>query len=156
MTEYVPYPRERVQLPEDGKVTGSYVLMFQGDGRLYANTEDAAVNNDEPAVWYRGRRYLVNVHMRRNDAGEITVTSDPYVKSSDNWSPATPTALAAILDALKAHAGSLWTPERDGEGIDADAQQNLNRLEGEERDLRNRLDETMKQIHTQYRRMDRG
>lgn len=147
MTEFRSFPTIRFDLPESGKVTGTYTLTFRGEGSALARTDGAHINDNNPAVDFRGESFLLHLELRRDPAtGEVTFGESSGSRSPrggvtrrSNWSDAPPSYADKIGEAIRAHAQSVWTDEHDRAGLEADAMQNLHRLERD-------LDEAQTQV----------
>lgn len=152
MTAWKAYPTEIVHLPEGGKVTGQFVVTWQGNGRAYVHT-DAHVNDDKPAVNFRGESFLVSVHLTTN--GESAASNEAYssVTRRSNWTPAPRTFREAVTDAVLKAVTEAWTPEKDRAGVEADVAQNLHHLEPEREKLLEQLAEVDRKIAEQKERL---
>lgn len=139
-TPYQPYPQVRFNLPMSGKVTGTAILLVRGDGTGQIRTEGAHVNDDNPAVDYRGESFLVHLEVVRDETGKVSLPDDGYrlgkygsVTRRSNWSRSdAPVSFAmAIAEALVAEAQTRWTDEFEAEGLVAKTQQDLHYAEEE-------------------------
>jgi hypothetical protein len=107
-------------------VTGTVTLRPTSSDHVYLTTEGAHVNDDTPAVTYRGRRFLVGADAYVDDSGTFTVTMRPYGMTSAPVSNLSKSRMAtdserahialALLDALDAApkdvmARMLWHAE---------------------------------------------
>lgn len=122
-------PSVRVELPADGKVTGSVVIHYVGQGHhVIVGTEDAHVNDDNPAMFYGGHRYIGRVWPVRNEAGEWVPDPDnswnkrsPWDDASgkytmtENWSDAGKLATRMIDAALMKCIAEHYDPALDAE-----------------------------------------
>lgn len=81
------YPSVRVELPADGKVTGSVVISYVGQGhKVIVGTEGAHVNDNNPAIYYGGHRYIGRVWPVPNDGND-----GPWIVDPDNsWNKTSP------------------------------------------------------------------
>jgi len=138
MTDFVPFPHHRFHLPEGGKVTGTYVLVVRGDTALVL-TEGAHVNDDNPAIEYRGKSYLVHLELQRVD-GKVSFVAEHGYRSPreavskrglDYPNTAPPSFSAAICEAIRAHAEEVWTDEVAPQGYVASTAQALHSTERE-------------------------
>lgn len=156
MEEYTwtAYPEMRTELPADGKVTGTFSVSFQGDGYAYAGTTGAHVNDDNPAIDFRGESFLTSLRLRRQSDGTFAHVDScrPHVTRRSNWTDAPPSFADAIVKAVCAHVADLWTEELEARGTDASARQNLSSLQREEAELRAKLAEVRKSIRAQVKR----
>lgn len=80
-------PSVTVELPADGKVTGTVVISYVGQGHnVIVGTEDAHVNDDNPAIYYGGHRFIGRVWPVRNDGND-----GPWIVDPDNsWNKRSP------------------------------------------------------------------
>lgn len=110
MTAWIKTPEQIVTLDYGtGKsvVTGRVRIAFIGNGNISVQTQ-AHVNDDAPAVTYRGKDYLVNLSFVRQADG--TLTEHPHNtrqnvsprRTSDPFAAAPKTIRAAIVAALRA------------------------------------------------------
>lgn len=85
-------PSVRVELPADGKVTGSVVIQYVGQGHhVIVGTDGAHVNDDNPAIYYGGERFIGRVWPIKNDGndGSWIVDPDQSWNKTSPWSDAT-------------------------------------------------------------------
>lgn len=155
MTEqfsWTPWPEWRTHLPEGGKVTGTFKVCFQGDGNVYAGTEGAHVNDNNPAIDYRGESFLVSLHPKRQEDGTFECDRQYiHVTRRQNWSDAPPSFRDAIVKAVCEHVASLWSEDLERFGNDSRARQRLASLQREEEELKGKLAEVRKGIRSEVK-----
>ena len=161
MTEFKSYPSVTFHMPEDGKVTGQAQLILRGNGSVLVRT-DAHINDDKPALNYRGESFLFDVDYTRQADGSFAVTewdddgrkwSRIHVTRRQNWSDAPPSFAKALVAAVAERLESVWTPELDRAGLEADVAQRLHSLEREEAKLAQKLEEVQAAIEAQSARL---
>lgn len=145
MTDFKSYPDVHVDLPEDGKVTGTVKFWFRGDGSIGART-------DYNRLTFRDQEFSIHLEFTRQDDGTI-VESGKYDSVRRDFSDAPPSYRDKIIAVVLDLARTVWTPEREREGLEADVAQNLTRLESKERELTQQLDEVREQIATHHKRL---
>jgi hypothetical protein len=155
-TAWQPYPTNRFVLPADGKVTGAAEAVFYGDGRVGVLTTDAHVNDDNPAIDFRGESWLVNLRFVRQSDEGFTFEPDNWghITRRETWSHDIPrTYYAAIVEAIRAHLPAVWTAALDTAGRSADVAQNLHRLEGDAAEIADRLHDVRDKIRAERKRL---
>lgn len=158
MSDWKANPQTVIHLPPDGKVTGQFVASFQGDGHVWTHV-DAHVNDDKPAVDYRGESYLASGHFYRQPDGTFTdhpPEGNGHTFSATrraSWSDAPRTYAAAIRDAMAEAVRQAWTPELDRAGTEADVAQQLHILEDQRADQLAKVAELDTQIAAQRARL---
>ncbi len=139
MTEWISSPALKAVAIQHATgasvVSGVIDLRFLRAGRVMADT-DAHINDDKPAVDFRGESFLVSIFAVRTEDGSWIADPDRdshsvKVTRRQNWSPAPPTFERAIVSAVLATIAAHWTPELGRAGEHAYAAQQLH---GRERD----------------------
>lgn len=122
----------------DGKVSGSVVIQYIGDGGIVIGTLGAHVNDDRPGITYNGDGYIGRVWVKRNPDGSWYVDPDnlwnrtgsgnaPKFTRRDNWSDAGKLANRMIIDRLLSAMAEHYEPERERLGDAAEAERDAYR-----------------------------
>lgn len=153
MTDWKPFPEETVHLPEGGKVTGKFEVVWQGNGRCFVRT-DAHLNDDKPALNFRGESFLFSAHLVLSPGtGQSVSSSHSHATRRSNWTDAPPSFHKAIEAAVTEAVEGAWTHEKDRAGLEADVAQYLNRLEKDREDLLGQMAKVDAQITEQRKRL---
>lgn len=148
---YTQSPRVSVDTP-----LGTVECAFTSADHVSVTT-DAHINDSRPTVQYRGRDYLIHLHLYASRGW----TSGDYassVKSRDNWSDAPRTYRQAIIDtvsdAVRAYAVSHPDILRAAEY--ADASNDADRLAREVQEASDALKSLQAQLRSAERRAARN
>lgn len=99
---------------EHGQVAGTVRIAFTDYGRVFVST-DAHVNDDAPAVTFRGTEYLISLHATRSDDGSWSeYQPEPWdIRKRHVWPDgyATPTYRQTIVSALLQVVSEHWSEE---------------------------------------------
>lgn len=137
MSVWVETPELRVPVGK-GKgasvVSGPARIAFTGAGRAYISTDGAHHNDDNPAITFRGRDWLVDVHAVRSPDGAWTEhdgRSSWAVKQRGamGGKGAPDTFRTAIVSAMLETIADYWTPEIDQLAAYANAAQSIGRAQ---------------------------
>lgn len=143
---YTQYPRVTIDTP-----LGAVECAFTSADHVSITT-NAHVNDHAPTVQYRGRDYLIHIHLYAS-RGWTPGEHAPSVKSRDNWSDAPRTYRQAIIDtvsdAVRAYAVSNPDVLRAAEY--ADASNDADRLSREVQEA----SDTLKSLRAQLRSAER-
>lgn len=155
-TKWVQTPKLKVDLnygtgKGSTRVTGTVTFHFTGENSVFVSTDGAHVNDDNPAVDYRGESWLVSAHYERDEHGnwDLYRSGGRNVTRRASWSDAPRTyeqaILLAVFDALK----TVWNDEWARQGKHAYAAQTLVYLEKERETKAKELAELDARITTQ-------
>ena len=135
---WVDVPKVKGARVDTRKVSGAVDLTFNGRGRVYAVTDDAA------PVSFRGKAYHVMVHFVRH-AGSFHpgdhVTVRLVAARGFATLEAARTIKAAVVAAVADTVEQSWTVARDEAATRARASQSLGQLENEHRAAQRRVAE---------------
>lgn len=144
---WVKYPTVTIDTP-----LGAVQAAFTEADHVSVTT-DAHVNDDRPTIVYRGRDYLIHLHLYAS-RGWTQGDYAPSVKSRDNWSDAPRTYRQAIIDtvsdAVRAYAVS--HPEVLRAAEYADAHNDAESLEKEANELAEKLADVRKRARAERKR----
>jgi hypothetical protein len=135
MTEYRRYPKVRVELNHGkGKsvVTGPVTITFNGDDTAVVDTEGAHINDDNPAVNFRGERLLIHLRLMRNAEGNWQGQPGSLQSvTRANWTDAPPSFVGAVFAAVAAKVTEVWTEDIAREAAYVGAGNQAHSLEGD-------------------------
>lgn len=139
---WVDVPKVKAARVDTRKVSGTVDLTFNGGGRVYASTDNAA------PVLFRGKRYSVSVHYVRAEDGSFELGDYVTVRLAQqfNLSEAARTIKAAVVAAVADTVEASWSVARDEAATRARASQSLGRLESDLRAARQKVSELEAEI----------
>lgn len=149
---FIQYPRENLTTAH-GPVTAAFT-----NGGHVAVSVEAHVNDDKPALNYRGQDYIGMVHLFLLDGVWATRNdSDTNLTKRPNWMVEAPPThrdalVAAIVKAVTACVEA--NPDILKAAEYASASNELDRLAGERQELRTKLDEVEAAIARTRKRRD--
>lgn len=146
------YPRDIIVSTPLGDVSCAFT-----DAGHVSVTTDAHVNDSRPTVQYRGRDYLIHLHLYASRDWSIDPAGHTSVKSRDNWSDAPRTYRQAIIDTVSASVReyALSHPDILRAAEYADASNEVERLEKEASEASARLKALRAQLKVERARASR-
>lgn len=153
---WVSAPEMRGVVFAHGTVSGTVKIAFTDYGRVHVTT-DAHVNDNAPAVTYRGTEYLISLHATRNDDGSWSeYQPEPWdVRKRHAWPDgyAAKTYRQAIVTALLTVVAEQWSEETGRLAGYARAARDLNGNDIDYNNARTALHDVQARIVEAYERM---
>jgi hypothetical protein len=139
---WVDVPKVKGARVDSRKVTGAVDLTFNGGGRVYATTDNAA------PVMFRDKPYSVSVHYVRAEDGSFGLGDHVTVRLAQqfNLSEAARTIKAAVVAAVADTVEQSWTVARDEAASRARASRQLHGLESDLREAQQKVAELQAEI----------
>jgi hypothetical protein len=97
----------KVEILLDGKVSGRVVAKPMRHGYVFVSTDGAHVNDDNPAIDFRGESWLVT--LRLIDGND----PQPHITRRQNWSDAPPSYARTIVEAVSAAVAEYMSAHPD-------------------------------------------
>lgn len=144
MTDFVDYPQVQVDLPADGKVTGSFILVVRGE-RAVVFTHYGSEFQSE--FTYRGKAYIgTRLELVRNADGTVVLHEEERPEfafskkgsfAARDYAPAS--YWPVLVEAARAAAEEAWTEVLVAQGKIARASQRLCLLEHERKEVASKI-----------------